>query len=202
MAERDYERDDVGRFAGVGASVSQKHQGALAKLGQAKKTASAKPDKPAAKVGRKTKGAKGEIVFYSFGDDVEAEQLGSWDLAGTADDPTGSKNVLGSHIGNIATGFLPGKSGATDDEIAEHVTKRLKLDDLKPPPGHEVVYRLASTADGLVRKNGGNLRGVLEHAYSSEDRGVAYGTRLTAYAVKMPKEFNDYEYLRHAGKEE
>ncbi len=199
MAEREYERDEAGRFAGVGAGVAQKHQEALTKLGQAKKGAPEKPEKPAAKVGKKTKGPKGEVVFYSFGDDVEAEQLATWDLSGTDDDPTGSKNVLGSHISNISTGFLPGNSSASEEEIAEHMTKRLKLDELKVPPGHEIVYRLASTADGLKRKNGGNLRGIIEHAADSEDRGVAYGFRLTAYAVKMPKEFSDYEYLRHAG---
>lgn len=197
MAEREYERDEAGKFAGVGGGVARKQHEALAKLGQAKKTAS---EKPAAKVGKKTKGPKGEVTFYSFGDDVEAEQLGSWDLSGSDDDPTGTKNPIGTHISNASTGFLPGRQGvAPPEEIAEHITKKLKLNELKAPPGHEIVYRLASKSDGLKRKNGGNLLGIIEHAADSEDRGVAYGHKLTAYAVKMPKEFADYEYLRHAG---
>lgn len=43
MAEREYERDEAGRFSGVGGGVARKHYEALTKLGRAKKEA-APPD--------------------------------------------------------------------------------------------------------------------------------------------------------------
>jgi hypothetical protein len=213
MADRDYERDDAGKFASIGAGgkrIEKNFRAAVQKFVAAKKNPPKAPSEPAPvgkqnpweahakKLGRPYTEGKNDPTYYSFGANPGEIKLQSWHVGGTDDDPRGEKNPLGSHISNIVSGYLPGKSGgdALRAEIADHVSKKLKLDELKAPPGHTIVYRLSSKSDGLANKNAGDLKGTLYFAEDADDRGVGYGDTLTAYAVKLPKTFSDYDYLR------
>jgi hypothetical protein len=60
MAEREYERDDAGKFSGVGGGVARKQHEALAKLGKAKK------DAPAAAPKHEFREAKVEDFHKAF----------------------------------------------------------------------------------------------------------------------------------------
>ena len=73
-----------------------------------------------------------------------------------------------------------------------------KFGKLEAPPGYQIIYRTGSGPKGLANRNAGNLEAVVDFVRHYEDRGIEYGNKITAYAVRMPEEFADYEKRKGA----
>lgn len=73
---------------------------------------------------------------------------------------------------------------------------REQFKDVKPEPGHQLVYRIGSSEGALHGRNAGSLEGVLDHLMSGEESPG--GKKLTAYSVKLPEQFGEYEAKRGA----
>lgn len=69
------------------------------------------------------------------------------------------------------------------------------LGEVKAPPGHQLVYRIGEGRETLNNVNAGNLDGVTDFLmhYAEKDYEVNHGSKLTVYAVKMPKTFVKYQ---------
>lgn len=73
---------------------------------------------------------------------------------------------------------------------------REQFKDAKPEPGHQLVYRIGTSEGALHNRNAGSLEGVLDHLMSGEESPG--GKKLTAYSVKLPEQFGEYEAKRGA----
>ena len=112
---------------------------------------------------------------YSFGENPEAKPLAEISMA------------------DLPKDWLDGSSYDMRDAV------KAKFGELKVPPGYQLVFRAGSGAKaGLANRNAGNLEGMISFIRHYEDKGIEYGNKITAYAVRMPEEFAEYEKRKGA----